>query len=142
MAKINVIYCFGGIIMKEFNLNRKNITIIASYLCLTAIFFSIGFFCGKTNKEKELLKEVSANITSSPYASIMPTFSATTSSYRVILEDGELRLYFDEGNKSRLISSEKISEDAYPVSDIATLKKGLNFDTTESAIELMENFIS
>lgn len=128
--------------MKKINLDRRNITIILSYLCLTIFFFIIGFFSGKTKNTNDVIKYTSADINSVPYASATPLISESPSLYRVILEDGQIRLYFDEGGISRLVSSEEISEDAYPVSDIATLKKGMVFSSTDEAIALMENFIS
>jgi hypothetical protein len=62
--------------------------------------------------------------------------------YRVILEDGELRLYSDKDGISRLISSEEISEQSFPSSDTAALKEGRSFKELNEALELMENFLS
>ncbi|MBQ3124685.1 MAG: hypothetical protein IJC09_04620 [Clostridia bacterium] len=127
--------------MEKFNFNRRNITIIASYLFLTAIFFIFGLLIGFHNGDDPILKEASNTVTV-PDNTLLPVITAPPSNYRVILEDGELRLYIDENGISRLISREEISEDSYPVSDIASLKKGLIFETADGAISLMENFIS
>lgn len=128
--------------MEKFKLNRRNITVIASYLFLTAIFFVFGLMIGFHNGDDPLIEEVSNSVMTTPDNTFFPVPTKSPSNYRVILEDGELRLYIDENGISRLISHEKISEDAYPVSDIASLKKGLVFETADGAISLMENFIS
>lgn len=128
--------------MEKFNFNRRNITVIVSYVFLTAIFFIFGLLIGFNNGNDPIVKETSNNIISSPEDTTMPYPTITPSNYRVILEDGELRLYIDENGISRLISREEISEDSYPVSDIASLKKGMVFETADGAISLMENFIS
>lgn len=127
--------------MEKFTLNRRNITVIASYLFLTAIFFIFGLLIGFHNGDDPILKEASNTVTA-PDTTLLPVTTAPPSNYRVILEDGELRLYIDENGISRLISREEISEDSYPVADIASLKKGLIFETADGAISLMENFIS
>ncbi len=128
--------------MQKINFNRRNITIIASYVFLTAVFFITGYFFGFKKGDEPILQEVSSNIGTTPYGTMIPVTSPIPSNYRVILEDSEIRLYIDENGVSRLISAEKISEDSYPVSDIASLKKGLIFETADGAISLMENFIS
>lgn len=128
--------------MENFKLNRRNITTIASYLFLTAIFFIFGLLIGFHNGDDPIIKETSNTVTTVPDNTVFPIPTALLSNYRVILEDGELRLYIDENGISRLISREEISEDAYPVSDIASLKKGIVFETADGAISLMENFIS
>lgn len=128
--------------MEKFTLNRRNITVIASYLFLTAIFFIFGLLIGFHNGDDPISKEVSNTVTAVPDNTLLPLTTAPPSNYRVILEDGELRLYIDENGVSRLISREEISEDSYPVADIASLKKGLIFETADGAISLMENFIS
>lgn len=127
--------------MEKFTLNRRNITIIASYLFLTAIFFIFGLLIGFHNGDDPVLKETT-NTVLSPDTTLLPVTTAAPSNYRVILEDSELRLYIDENGISRLISREEISEDSYPVADIASLKKGIVFETADGAISLMENFIS
>ena len=132
----------GGCKMEKFTLNRRNITTILSYLFLTAIFFIFGLFIGFHNGNDPILKETSTPVTAEQNSTPSQMPSQPTSNYRVILEDGELRLYIDENGISRLISREEISEDSYPVSDIASLKKGLIFETSDGAISLMENFIS
>ena len=128
--------------MQKINLNRRNITIIVSYVFLTALFFSLGYFFGFKNINEPIVSDVSTNVTSLPYQTPTPTQPQSILSYRVILEDVEIRLYIDENGKSRLISSEKISEESYPVSDIASLKSGIEFETADEAVSLIENFIS
>ena len=128
--------------MQKINLNRRIITIIVSYVFLTALFFSLGYFFGFNNINEPIVSDVSTNVTSLPYQTPTPTQPQSILSYRVILEDGEIRLYIDENGKSRLISSEKISEESYPVSDIASLKSGIEFETADEAVSLIENFIS
>lgn len=128
--------------MKKINLDRRNIILISSYVFITAIFFTTGYFIGFKNNNKPILQETSSNVNSQAYDILTPAPTKYPSNYRVILEDGELRLYIDENGISRLISSESISEEQYPVSDIASLKKGITFETADGAISLMENFIS
>ncbi|MBR0366234.1 MAG: hypothetical protein IJH94_05485 [Clostridia bacterium] len=101
-----------------------------------SIFFYIGFTSGVHKNTTD--NTGSATVMSIP--SHIPT--AEPQRYRVRLEDGELRLYHDEGGISRLISSEEISEGSYPTRDIAVLKDGVIFETTEAALTLMENFLS
>lgn len=114
----------------------RNIILIFSYLFLMSIFFYIGFTSG-------VQKNTTYNADSAAAISI-PSHIPTSDPqrYRVILEDGELRLYHDEGGISRLISSEQISEGSYPTRDIAVLKDGVIFETSEAALTLMENFLS
>lgn len=128
--------------MEKFTLNRRNITIILSYLFLTAIFFIFGLFVGFHTGDEPIIKETSTSVTAAQDSTPTQVPSPPPSNYRVILEDGELRLYIDENGVSRLISREEISEDSYPVSDIASLKEGLIFETSDAAISLIENFIS
>lgn len=128
--------------MEKFTLNRRNITAIASYLFLTAVFFVLGLFIGFKNGDEPIIEQTSSTVHTVPQVTPAPVATQSSSHYRVILEDGELRLYIDENGISRLISAEQISEDSYPVSDIASLKKGLVFETSEGAISLIENFIS
>ena len=128
--------------MERINLSRSNIIVISSYVFLTVIFFGLGLYIGFHNNNTPILEEVSSTATNVPVSTMMPVITPTPSNYRVILEDGELRLYIDEGGVSRLISREVISEDSYPVADIASLKKGITFETADGAISLMENFIS
>lgn len=128
--------------MEKFTFNRRNITAIASYLFLTALFFTLGLFIGFKNGDDPIIKEVSSSTHTIADSTPSPLTTMPPSHYRVILEDGELRLYIDENGISRLISAEEISEDSYPVADIASLKKGLVFETSDGAIALMENFIS
>ncbi len=127
--------------MQKITLTRRNIIISATYLFLIVAVFTIAFLLGYNSGENSILLESSSHM-SVPKASSSPTLTPHTASYRVILEDREIRLYIDENGISRLISREEITEDAYPVSDIASLKNGFTFDNMNSAITLIENFIS
>ncbi len=127
--------------MQKLTLNRRNILIISSYLFLASLVFILGYVSGFKSIDEKLFNEVSTHA-NAPYSNLTPTLSPQEASYRVILEDSQIRLYIDENSISRMISSEEISEDAYPVSDIASLKNGFIFDTLDKAISLMENFIS
>ncbi len=127
--------------MQKLTLNRRNILIISSYLFLATLVFSLGYLSGFKSVDEKLFNETSTHA-NAPYSNLTPTLSPMMTSYRVILEDSQIRLYIDENGISRMVSSEEISEDAYPVSDIASLKNGFTFDTLDKAISLMENFIS
>lgn len=126
--------------MKNLSLNVRHILIITTYLFLTVIFFVIGYAIGLKNGEKILGEPLITTATNS--VTKIPTATLSPSRYRVILEDGELRLYFDENGESRLISNEKVSEESFPAHDIATLKQGKAFITLDEALSLMENFLS
>ena len=128
--------------MERFMTKHKNIIITASYVCLIALFFSLGVFIGFKNGNEPITKNTSSIVSNIPDKTEAPIQTQPPSDYRLILEDGELRFYIDEGGKSRLISSEEISEDSYPVTDIALLKKGIIFESADSAISMLENFIS
>ena len=127
--------------MKNLNLNVRNIITVISYLFVAITVFALGYLLGFKSIDDKLMTEATSQV-NSPYQSSSPTLSPQNTSYRVILEDGEIRLYIDESGTSRLISAEEISETAYPVSDIASLKNGFAFDSMDKAISLMENFIS
>lgn len=127
--------------MKKISLNKRNIFILLSYLFIATIIFSVGYVWGLNKVNQEFFNETVTQATS-PKINSASTPVPYQTTYRVILEDSQIRLYIDENNISRLVSSEGISEDAYPISDIASLKKGFIFDTMDKAISLMENFIS
>ncbi|MBQ3428093.1 MAG: hypothetical protein IJH37_13280 [Clostridia bacterium] len=114
----------------------RNIILVFSYLFLMSVFFFIGLTAGSSRSAPDADQTMAAVSIPSQYPTELPE------KYRVILEDNELRLYHDENGISRLISSEDISEGSYPVRDIAILKDGVSFDTSEAALTLMENFIS
>ena len=126
---------------KPISSTARNIIISASYVFLTALFFAGGYSIGYHNGGGMISTPVAVTTqaedsTPEPSPTIEPSF------YRVILEDGELRLYKDENGSSRLISHEEISEGAFPGYDIEILKGGRSFPTIEDALELMENFLS
>ena len=127
--------------MKNLTFNKRNIFIMLSYLFIATVVFITGYFWGINKINEQFLNETVTQATS-PNFNTVSTPLPTQATYRVILEDGQIRLYIDENGISRLVSSEEISEDAYPISDIASLKKGFIFDAMDKAISLMENFIS
>ncbi len=126
--------------MKNLSLTARNIIVITTYLFLTAIFFVAGYGIGFSNGKKILSEPFVTTSTTAVQATAFPTLSP--SRYRVILEDGELRLYLDENGAGRLISNEKVSEESFPAHDIATLKEGKSFNNLDEALALMENFLS
>lgn len=127
--------------MKNLSQSTRNIIIISAYLFLTVIFFITGYSIGLKNGEKLSEPFVAASVPNT-LATNIPLETVSPSQYRVILEDGELRLYMDENGTGRLISNEKVSEESFPPHDIATLKEGKTFPTLEEALALMENFLS
>ena len=127
--------------MKFLTLNKRNIFIALSYLFIATVVFIAGYFWGINKINEQFFNETVTQANSPDFNTISTPLPSQTT-YRVILEDGQIRLYIDENGISRLVSSEEISEDAYPISDIASLKKGFIFDTMDKAISLMENFIS
>lgn len=127
--------------MKNLTLNKRNIFIALSYLFIATVVFIAGYFWGINKINDQIFNETVTQANSTDVNTVSTPLPYQTT-YRVILEDGQIRLYIDENGISRLVSSEEISEDAYPISDIASLKKGFIFDTMDKAISLMENFIS
>lgn len=121
----------------------RHILTAASYVFLTALFFGAGYLIGFENGDDMLSTPVSVS-SSADETDTTPSPAPTemSASYRVILEDGELRMYLDENGGSRLVSNEQVSEALFPKSDIETLKKGLFFNTLEEALSMMENFLS
>ena len=119
----------------------RNIIISVSYVFLTAFFFAGGYAIGYKNGGG-MLSTPTAVTTTAEENTPAPSPTVQPSGYRVILEDGELRLYKDENGSSRLISHEEISEGTFPGYDIEILKGGRTFSTIEEALELMENFLS
>ena len=97
--------------MEKFTFTRRNITVITSYLLFTAIFFILGLLIGFKNGDDPIIKEVSSVTQNIPEFTPVPFTTPSPSHYRVILEDGKLRLYIDENGVSRLVSQEEISED-------------------------------
>ena len=141
MVRIDLKRFYGGNKMKNLTFNKRNIFIMLSYLFIATVVFITGYFWGINKINEQFLNETVTQATS-PNFNTVSTPLPTQATYRVILEDGQIRLYIDENGISRLVSSEEISEDAYPISDIASLKKGFIFDAMDKAISLMENFIS
>ncbi len=119
----------------------RNIILIAAYLFLTAAFFFAGYGIGFRNGGGMLKDTVPAASAAVPAVQTSQPLQVSPL-YRVILEDGELRLYLDENGTSRLISNEEISESSFPSHDIASLKEGMKFSELDDALSLMENFLS
>lgn len=120
----------------------RYIIICAAYLFLISGFFSAGYLIGKNTAGVTDAAEtgvISRNVEESEERATQQPVSVN---YRVILEDGEIRLYKDENGFSRLVSNEEISEGTFPVSDIAALKQGFTFSDLQEALSLMENFIA
>lgn len=115
----------------------RYIILSASYLFLTALFFVTGYFIGRSTAPQPAIREAAA-IVAPPSA----TNKAASPKYRVILEDSQLRLYIDEDGISRLVSAQEISPDSFPARDVAILREGIVFDSSEAALTLMENFLS
>ncbi|MGN0182992.1 MAG: hypothetical protein ACI4DP_11395 [Candidatus Ornithomonoglobus sp.] len=128
--------------MKQLFTNPRNILAIAAYVCLTAAIFAVGIGIGYQNGKGLMTTQASVTATGIPAEALLPMTTEAPPRYRVILEDGELRLYLDENGTSRLISNDEISEASFPASDIAELKEGFHFDTLSDALALMENFLS
>lgn len=120
----------------------RNIIIITAYLFLTAAFFFAGYTIGFKNGGGLLRDNIPAASAAVPSAAQTMQPLIVSPVYRVILEDGQLRLYLDENGTSRLISNEEISESAFPSHDIASLKEGMKFSRLDDALSLMENFLS
>ena len=120
--------------IKQFFRSKRNTAIAVAYTFLIALCFCVGFAIGHHNGRGLLTTETPE--TAEPDAEV------NSDLYRVIAEDGELRLYCDDGTKSRLIMSDKISEGAFPKEDIAVLREGRMFMTQEEAMAFMENFLS
>ncbi len=141
MVRIDLKRFHGGNKMKNLTLNKRNIFIVLSYLFIATVVFTAGYFWGINKINKQIFNETVTQANSTDFNTISTPLPSQTT-YRVVLEDGQIRLYIDENGISRLVSSEEISEDAYPISDIASLKNGFIFDAMDKAISLMENFIS
>lgn len=128
--------------MQKFKQIIRYIVPVLSYLFLTGLFFSAGYLIGVRNTDEIMTVNPKVSATEKPTEQITPSPAAVKKHYRVILEDGQLRLYSDEDEKSRLISTDTISETAYPTGDIAKLKEGVVFDILSDALSFIENFLS
>ncbi len=126
------------------NPTARHILTAASYVFLTALFFGAGYLIGFENGDGMLSTPVSVSSAAEDSATPAPSpvHTEAVTAYRVILEDGELRLYLDENGTSKLISNETVSEALFPKNDIESLKAGLLFSSLEDALSMMENFLS
>lgn len=127
--------------MKQLLTSSRNILAAAAYVCLTAAFFAAGIGIGYRGGKGLMTTQASVTATGIPAETRVPT-AARAQRYRVVLEDGELRLYLDGNGTSRLISNDEISEASFPASDVAELKEGFRFEELSDALALMENFLS
>lgn len=123
-------------------ISTKHILMYSAYLCVAAALFCGGFAIGHHTGTGLYTAGSGAVIPAAATETAAPAETALPHSYRLILEDGELRLYQDSGGISHLISGEEISVGSYPVSDIASLKDGMIFTDLNQALALMENFLS
>ena len=126
------------------NKTSRYILTATSYLLLTAAFFGAGYAIGTSNGGGLVSAPV---YVAAPAEDNSPSPAAIPSTplpdgYRLILEDGELRLYMDKGGFSRLISNEPFTEQLYPKEDTESLKNGLHFERLEDALTMLENFLS
>ena len=129
--------------IKQFFRSKRNTAIAVAYTFLIALCFCVGFAIGHHNGRGLLTTPVAVTTsTTETPETAEPDAEVNADLYRVIAEDGELRLYCDDGTKSRLIMSDKISEGAFPKEDIAVLREGRMFMTQEEAMAFMENFLS
>lgn len=120
-------------------INLRYILAFGSYLFLIGTLFTIGYFIGK-NHSSGIQESVTA--ISQPTEQTPAAVTPHPVRFRVILEDGSLRLYSDSDGISRVLIDTKISEESYPARDIAILKEGICFNGQEEALALMENFLS
>ena len=129
--------------VKNFFKSKRNTVIAVAYTFLIALCFCVGFAIGHHNGRGLLTTPVAVTTatTEEPDAT-EPVEEMTADLYRVIADDGELRMYCDDGTRSRLVMSDKISEGAFPKEDIAVLREGRVFMTQEEAMAFMENFLS
>lgn len=125
---------------KHFFQSKRNIVYMAAYTVLIVLCFSVGFAIGH-HKGQGLLTAPTA-VTAQTTAEPQPAQTPVPEEYRVITEDGELRVYCDNGRQSRLISSEKISDSTFPKEDAEALRSGVVFATQEEAAAFIENFVS
>lgn len=126
---------------KNFFQSKRNTVFATAYTFLIALCFCTGFAIGHHNGKGLLTTPVA--VTTEATAEPEPTEEAQPPAvYRVVTEDGELRMYCDNGKQSRLIMNDQISENAFPKEDIAVLKEGRVFPTQEEAMAFIEDFIS
>ena len=122
----------------------KNSVIIAAYVLLVTIFFFGGYAFGSREGEKELVFDAPEPTVQAAVqaAAVKETDEEEKIFYTVIIQNGRLCLFKDDGGSRTLVSSDEISENIYPSADIAELRKGIEFDSMEKAQELFENFVS
>ena len=128
--------------MNKFKKITRYIIPVLSYLFLTGLFFSAGYLIGIKSSNEIMTVNPTITATEKPQTVDEAVSVETKKHYRVILEDGHIRLYIDEKEKSHLLSNDTISEAAYPGSDITKLKEGVIFSELSEALLFMENFLS
>lgn len=130
-----------GIKMKEEHI-RLIISGAVLIIGLFIISIATGFFMGRKETE-ELPQEIKVNHIQNTEPKPSETAKTATLAYYLINEEeGELRLYYVEGDDVIRLRSEEISTDIFPKEDIAMLSEGIIADTSEKALEVWENFIS
>lgn len=118
----------------------KNTLIVSSYVLLMALFFGGGYAVGRRSTATEedaspVFTETHTETDNSPQKIEVPV-------YEVIVEDGVLRINKCIGKIKTEVTSEEISENVFPSSDINELKEGVIFERLEDAQQLFENFVS
>lgn len=128
--------------MNKFKKITRYIIPVLSYLFLTGLFFSAGYLIGIRSSNEIMTVNPVITATEKPKTVDNSVSEGIKKHYRVILEDGHIRLYIDEKEKSHLLSNDIISEASYPGSDITKLKEGVIFDELSEALLFIENFLS
>lgn len=122
--------------------NRRAILFI---LLVVATIFSIGFGIGYLNTEDgfDVVEKTGADVEDKPTEVIQtPVRTEKVSYYLVGEEDGNIKLYYVDGDETTEIKSEKISLDVLPSDDISLLSDGIKTETADEALAIWENFIS
>ena len=122
--------------------NRRAILFI---LLVVATIFSIGFGIGFLNTEDgfDVVEKTGADVEDKPTEVIQtPVRTEKVSYYLVGEEDGNIKLYYVDGDETTEIKSEKISLDVLPNDDISLLSDGIKTETADEALAIWENFIS
>ena len=122
--------------------NRRAILFI---LLVVATIFSIGFGIGFLNTEDgfDVVEKTGADVEDKPTEVIQtPVRTEKVSYYLVGEEDGNIKLYYVDGDETTEIKSEKISLDVLPSGDISLLSDGIKTETADEALAIWENFIS
>ncbi len=131
----------GGIKMKEGHI-KLIISGISLVVGIFIISIVVGFFAGREEENQEHQKIEVNHITGEVSEAADTKAPEIVSYYLINEEDGELRLYYVEGENSVRLRSEEISKEIFPKEDMVMLSEGIKTDTSEEALEVWENFIS